>query len=183
MDEQQDQPNQPNQTSQAAYRGSAGQQLQAGSAAQMDRKSLIEAALFMSQSAMSVQDIMGATGISSPGFIEKSLKELIGEYAGNSTALKIEEIGGKYMFSLKEPYASRVSSMAVGPDISRGSLRILAYISKNNGILQSELVKAFGSSVYDHVKELTEKEFIEARKQGRSKKITTTTKFREYFNA
>lgn len=132
---------------------------------------------------MSIQDIMNATGISSPGFIEKSLKELMEQYASNGTALKIEEIGGKYMFSLKEPYASRVAGMAVGPDISRGSLRILAYISKNNGILQSELVKAFGSSVYDHVKELTEKEFLEAKKQGRSKKITTTAKFKEYFNA
>lgn len=143
---------------------------------------LIEAALFMSQNAMGVGEIMKATGISSPGFVEKSLKELMERYAGNGTALKIEEIGGKYMFSLKEPYASRVASMAVGPDISRGSLRILAYISKNDGILQSELVRAFGSSTYDHVKELAEKEFIEAKRQGRSRKITTTTKFREYFN-
>jgi chromosome segregation and condensation protein ScpB len=39
-----------------------------------------------------------------------------------------------------------------------------------------------GSSVYDHVKELVEKEFITAEKQGRSKSLKTTKKFREYFS-
>ena len=86
------------------------------------------------------------------------------------------------MFSLKEPYASKVAGLASGPDISRGALRILAYISKNDGVLQSSVVKNFGSSVYDYIKELTEKEFIETQKIGRSKKITTTDKFKEYFN-
>jgi len=43
-------------------------------------------------------------------------------------------------------------------------------------------VKLFGASVYDHMKELAEKGFVESKKQGRSKKITVTNKFREYFN-
>ncbi len=152
------------------------------SISQVDKKELIEAALFMSPNAMSIQDIMNATGISSPGFIEKSLKELMEKYANDETALRIEEINSKYMFSLKEPYASMVSKLAAGPDISKSSLRILAYVSKNNGIMQSEIVKIFGSSAYEHIKELVEKDFIEAKKQGRSKKIVLTQKFKEYFN-
>jgi hypothetical protein len=43
-----------------------------------------------------------------------------------------------------------VKDLAVGPDISRGGLRLLAYISKNDGIMQSQLVKAFGQSTYLH---------------------------------
>jgi chromosome segregation and condensation protein ScpB len=48
--------------------------------------------------------------------------------------------------------------------------------------MQSSIVKIFGAGAYDYVKELADKEFIETKKEGRSKKITTTAKFREYFN-
>jgi segregation and condensation protein B len=149
---------------------------------QLDHKRLIEAALFMSQNAMGIGDLENATGIMSPGHIETLIKGLIEEYKTKETALQVLEIGGKYMFTLKEPYASKVSSLAVGPDLSRGALRLLAYVSKNDDALQSELVKIFGETTYDHVKELAEKEFVETKKSGRSKKISTTLKFREYFN-
>src|SRR5271154_6017809 len=106
---------------------------------EIDYKRLIEAALFMSPNAMSVNEIATATGVASPGTIEKLLSELIAEYDKSSTALRIMPISGKYMFSLKDPYASKVSSLANGPDISRGALRVLAYIAKNNDVMQSQL--------------------------------------------
>jgi segregation and condensation protein B len=149
---------------------------------EIDYKRLIEAALFMSPNAMSINDISKAIGIASPGTIEKLLAELISEYENSTTALRIMPISGKYMFGLKDPYASKVSSMASEPDISRCALRVLAYIAKNEDVLQSQLVKYFGTSTYDHIKELTEKEFIESKKYKRSKKISTTSKFSEYFS-
>ena len=149
---------------------------------EIDYKRLIEAALFMSPNAMSVNDICTATGIASPGAVERMLNELISEYDSASTALKILQISGKYMFSLKDPYISKVSSLATGPDISRGSLRVLAYIAKNEGVLQSQLVKYFGTSTYDHIRELTEKECIESKRYKRSRAISTTPKFKEYFS-
>ncbi len=145
-------------------------------------KKIIEAALFMSPNAMSINDITKATGIMSPGIIEKLLAELTSEYESRDTSLKIMGISGKYMFSLKDEYISKVSSLASGPDISRGALRILAYISKNEGAIQSDLVKYFGSSTYDYMKELEEKEFVEAKKYKRSKKLSVTPKFNEYFS-
>ena len=147
-----------------------------------DYKKLIEAALFMSPSAMSINEISAATGIASPGAIETLLRELIAEYEVRDTSLKVMSISGKYMFSLKDPYVSRVSSLAKGPDISRGALRILAYISKNEGVMQSDLVKYFGSSTYEYMSELTEKEFVVTSKYKRTKKIETTPKFSEYFS-
>ena len=147
-----------------------------------DYKKLIEAALFMSPSAMSINEISAATGIASPGVIERLLGELMAEYESRDTSLKVMAISGKYMFGLKDPYVSKVSSLAKGPDISRGALRILAYLSKNEGALQSDLVKYFGSSTYEYMSELTEKEFVESRKYKRTKKIETTPKFKEYFS-
>ena len=149
---------------------------------EIDQKRIVEAALFMSQNAMSIEDLVKATGIASPGFVRNALEELIKEYAEKGTSLEIVKIADKYVFSLKEPYAAKVSGLAVGPDLSRGALRILAYISKNDGMVQSELVKLFGSTTYEYMSELSGKEFVETKKSGRTKKIFVTNKFREYFN-
>jgi len=149
---------------------------------QIDNKKLIEAALFMSQNAMGVNELVTATGIMSPGKIQELLKGLVAEYNTRDTSLQLIEIGGKYMFALKEPYASKVSNLAIGPDLTRGALRLLAYVNKNPNVLQSAVVKIFGGSTYEYMKELDEKEFIETKKSGRSKRINTTTKFKEYFN-
>lgn len=147
-----------------------------------DYKKLIEAALFMSSRALSAEELAKIVGLGAIGQAEDYVKELMAEYKQGDTALDIIEIGGKYLMTVKEQYAGKVSSLASGPDLSRGALRILAYISKNNGILQSELVKAFGESTYDYIKELEEKEFIARKKDGRSKRVFVTSKFNEYFS-
>ena len=143
---------------------------------------LVEAALFMSPRAMSVSEIAGVVGMASLGPLQEILNKLVDKYKEGDTALEILKISDKYVFSLKEPYASKVGKLATGPDLSRGSLRILAYINKNNGILQSRIVKLFGASTYEYMKELEEKDFVKTMKQGRSRKVETTVKFKEYFN-
>ncbi len=150
---------------------------------EIDYKKLVEAAIFMSPNAIGLAEIAGITGIASTGKIRDLISELTEKYKSADTALAIFEIDGKYLFGLKEPYSSRVSGLASGPDISRGALRLLAYVSKNEGILQSDLTKYFGYATYDHVAELLEKGFIETKKYKRSKKVSTTAKFKEYFNA
>jgi len=150
--------------------------------AQLDYKKLIEAALFMSPNALSVGELAEIIGIASMGHVEGLARKLVEEYKGRDTALEVIEIDKRFMFSLKEPYASKVSKLASGPEIGKGSMRLLAYISKNNNVMQSELVRLFGTSTYDHMKELVEKGFVESKRQGRSKKITVTNKFKEYFN-
>lgn len=149
---------------------------------ELDYKKLIEAALFMSPSALGAQELSSITGIKSMGHIERIVGELAEEYKKRDTSLEIIEIDKRYMLSLKEPYASRVSGLSSGPEITKGSLKLLAYISKNNNAMQSELVKIFGTSTYEHMKELVEHRFVERRKQGRSMRITITNKFKEYFS-
>jgi chromosome segregation and condensation protein ScpB len=104
------------------------------------------------------------------------------EYTKSGGALAVEKVADTYMLSVREPYASKVSGLAGSPDVTRGSLSVLAYISRNEPILQSAVVRVFGSSTYDHVKELSEKDFIRSTKIGRSKRLETTKKFREYFS-
>ena len=145
-------------------------------------RNLIEAVLFVSGKAMSAEEIASVIGVSSVGSVRSMITALAEEYSKSGGALAVEKVADTYMLSVREPYASKVSGLAGSPDITRGSLRVLAYISRNEPILQSAVVRVFGSGVYDHVKELSEKDFIRSTKVGRSKRLETTKKFREYFN-
>ena len=88
-----------------------------------DYKNMIEAALFMSSRALSSEELAKIIGLGAIGQVEDYVKELINKYKSSDTALEIINIGGKYMLTVKEQYASKVSSLASGPDISRGALR------------------------------------------------------------
>ncbi len=144
-------------------------------------KKMVEAVLFLSGKAISTADISKITGIVSVGQISKFLREIENEYRERDTPIIINEIAGKFIMELREPYASRLSGLANQPEISKGALRILAYISKNEPIMQNRIVNTFGDSAYQYIKELVEKEFITTEREGRTRRISTTKKFSEYF--
>lgn len=152
-------------------------------AKEMENRHMVEAALFVAGHALGLDEISKATGIMSPGYLKKVLAEIASDYDNNgNTVIRLFEIGGKYLLGLKEPYASKVNGLAGSPDLTKSALPILAYTSKNEPIMQNAIVKAFGSSSYEHIKELIEKDFITASKVGRTKRLQTTQKFKEYFN-
>ncbi|MCW6159625.1 MAG: SMC-Scp complex subunit ScpB [Candidatus Micrarchaeales archaeon] len=149
---------------------------------EQDYKKLIEAALFVTSKAMSASELADVAGIASVGAVNGMIEELMKDYDSKNSAIGIFRIGEKYIMSVREPYAGKVSNLAGAPDMSKGALRILAFVSKNEPVMQSAVVKAFGSTTYDYMKELLEKEFVRTQKVGRSKRIETTEKFKEYFN-
>ena len=65
--------------------------------------------------------------------------------------------------------------------LSFATLQTLVYIALKQPIIQSELVVQRGTHSYDHVRELVEKKFIDATPEGRSKMLTTTQLFADYF--
>jgi segregation and condensation protein B len=146
-----------------------------------DYKRIAEAALFASGRAMSSQELATVMGVESMGYVKSVMDSLIKEYAEKGGALEVKMTGDLYILEVRSQYVQKISVLAGAPDITRPSLRILAYISKNEPVMQSSIVKAFGSSAYEHLGELTEKAFIKSEKVGRTKKIETTPKFREYF--
>lgn len=144
-------------------------------------KKLIEAALFVSAKALSADDIAKAVGIASIGYVSKLTEELAKDYEGRDTALKISAVGNKFIMEVKGEYASKVNELAGKPDLRQGALRILAYISKNEPVMQNSIVKVFGSQTYEYMKELVENDFVKTKRVGRTKKIETSEKFKEYF--
>lgn len=147
-----------------------------------EKENILEAALFVSGRAMSADELAGIVGIASIGYVKKILDQMVENSKSSRNSLCILKIGDKYVMSVKGPYGKIVSALAGQPDISKGALKILAYISKNEPISQSMIVKAFGSTTYIYVKELTDNDFIKAQREGRSKRLETTQKFKEYFN-
>lgn len=146
-----------------------------------EEKKLIEAALFISGRSMSLEELRTLTGIGALGYLRKVIEELRGDYDGRGSALEIIDIEGKYMMRVKSEHLTRVKDFAQDTEISRGALRTLAHISKNDGILKSSLVKRLGSRVYGDVKELVGAAFVKQQKSGRSSKLWLTEKFKKYF--
>ena len=108
-------------------------------------------------------------------------EELVQEYKDKGSAIEIVNMDGKYSMRIKNDYVNRVKQFAQETEISKPALRTLAYISKHDGMLKSELARKIGAQIYDDVRELVEKGFIKTHKAGRTAKITLTEKFRTYF--
>ena len=144
-------------------------------------KRIAEAALFASGRALKEEELARIMGVGSIGYVNRIMELLISDIKSRDGALEIRRIGNTYVLEVKSAYAQKVSELSGAPDITRPSLKILAYISKNEPMMQSALIKSFGSSAYEHIKELTEKGFIHTTKSGRTRSIQTTNRFKEYF--
>jgi segregation and condensation protein B len=146
-----------------------------------EEKKLIEAALFISSRAMSLEEFRTLTGIGALGYIQNVLGELKQDYDQRGSALEIIEAEGKYSMRVRNDVLPRVKQFAQDTEISKSALRTLAYISKHDGILKSQLVKKIGTQAYTDVKELLDNDFLKAQKAGRTSKLLLTEKFRKYF--
>ncbi len=147
-------------------------------------KRIIEAALFLSGRELTIEELKRVTGIAAHGYLEKMVGELKQEYERNGSALEIIEDSKRYAMRVKEEYGERVKSFAQDAEISKGGLRVLGFIYKNNrSILKSSIAKRLGAWIYPYVQELIDRGFVDAKKAGRTNKLTLTKKFDTYFTS
>jgi segregation and condensation protein B len=144
-------------------------------------KRIIEAALFMSSKALTMQELAKIAGIGSVGFVKGQVDELKKEYEDRGSAIRIFEEPSGFIMRLVPEYEQIVGNLAKEADLSRAALKVLAVISKNEGMEQSKLVKMVGSATYEGVHELEGKGFLSTHKKGRTKILKTSKKFKEYF--
>jgi len=148
---------------------------------EQETKRIIEAALFMSSKPLSSEELAKVANIAAAGYVQQLADGLRQEYGQRGGALEIVESGGKYMMQVRAQYAQKVGVLAKEAELGRGAMRILALISKNDGIEQSKLVKMLGTTVYEYMHELVERGFVSRSKKGRTMVVRTTPKFKEYF--
>ena len=67
------------------------------------------------------------------------------------------------------------------PDIPQRLLPAAALIAYHQPMAQSQLVDMLGQKAYDHVRDLSEMGLVDRRREGLTRRLTTTRRFAEYF--
>ncbi len=147
----------------------------------MREKQLIEAALFASTDSVPVEKLKEIAGIESERRAKALIEDLKKEYDARESSIEIREVAGSYMMQVRDEFAGAISDL-VKPILSKDSLKTLSLIALRQPVTQAEIVKSRGYTAYSHVKELLNKEFILAEPFGRTKLLSTTKKFSEYFS-
>ncbi|AET63890.1 Chromosome segregation and condensation protein ScpB [Methanothrix harundinacea 6Ac] len=140
---------------------------------------VVEAALFAAGRPLTAAEIAELTDL--PIRVAMRFADsLVREYSERAGGIEVRESEGRYVMQVRSTVADRVSK--VGPqELDPPLLRTLAVIARHQPIPQSELVRVRGNKSYGHVRELLERGLIRAEKEGRTKIITTTKGFAEYF--
>ena len=143
----------------------------------MKNERIIEAILFAASRPLSIEEIGEAIKVD-----KKKIKEVIENLKRfyKDSAIEITEANGKYAMEVKAEYAAYAQKFAP-MELRKPLIKTLSLIAYHQPIKQSELKKMVGSNVYEHVKELRKKGFIYTKKEGRTKLITTTQYFYDYF--
>jgi segregation and condensation protein B len=112
--------------------------------------------------------------------MEQMLVILREKYNRSDSGVALSEIGG-YRLIVKPEFMEAVSDLTPHADLSRGLLRVLAIIAYHEPIKQSDIVKVIGNRTYEYVKELEERGLVRVEKKSRTKILSTTPHFEEYF--
>jgi len=141
-------------------------------------KEILEAALFATGEPL---DIAQLSNLVRGKNAKELLQQLIEEYRQRGSALEIKEIEGRFVMQVMPEYAEKVRSLAP-KELRAPVLRTLSMIAYHQPLTVADLVDRRGAAAYDHVRELEEWGFISAVPQGRTKLLSTTHRFAEYFN-
>ena len=143
-------------------------------------KAIIESALFLSSDPVPKSELMDLTGLPEES-LDSVLTELDKDLRDPDRGLKLTENNSKYSFRIKRELLGRVKHLAPHQDMSRGVLRTLSVIAYNSPVLQKEVVDIRGNGAYDHIDQLIERNFIKSEKEGRTKLLSVTQYFLDYF--
>lgn len=145
----------------------------------MNDKEILEAALFAVGQPLSVKELAELLG-KPVEHVADILDSLLEEYKTRDTSLELIEIDGKYMMQVKPRYAELVRDIAPR-EFEAPVLRTLSVIAYWQPITQAMVIDIRGNKAYSHIAEMVERGLVKATKHGRTKMLTTTRAFAEYF--
>ena len=141
---------------------------------------LLEAILFGAGKSMSVDEL--ASLLSLRNFqIAEGLQELKSMMAmRKSSALQLTEVTGRWIIEVK-PEISPSLPESFKPEIPQRLLPAAALIAYHQPMPQAQLRDMLGPKAYDHVRDLASLGLIDKRRDGLTRRLTTTRRFAEYF--
>ncbi len=140
---------------------------------------IIEAALFAAGSALSLEKLTKISGKPKKAVL-LALKELMKAYSSRISALEIINLGDRYVMQVKPEYAELMQEVAP-KELSSPKLRTLSIIAYHQPLLQSDLINIRGSGAYVHIKDVIKRGFVESIPCGKSRQLSTTSLFADYF--
>ena len=141
---------------------------------------VLEAILFGSGRSMSLEELSQMLG-EPKGVIHvglSNLRKIIDQREG--CALQLTDVSGRWIFEVR-PELSSFLPETFRADIPQRLLPAAALIAYHQPMAQSQLVDMLGQRAYDHVRDLSEMGLVDRRRDGLTRRLTTTRRFAEYF--
>ncbi|MEL0100375.1 MAG: SMC-Scp complex subunit ScpB, partial [Euryarchaeota archaeon] len=95
-------------------------------------------------------------------------------------SLQVVEIGGKWAIEVKPSIADHLPKETKS-DLPPKLLKAASLIAYLQPMPQSRLVELLGPKAYDHIRELAQSGLINRRRDGNTRRLTTTRRFSELF--
>jgi len=141
---------------------------------------LLEATLFGAGRSMSVTELCDSLGYDEDEMLDclYSLRSTLKRRRGG--ALQIAEVGERWAIEVKPEIAEHLPKEAK-TELPKKLLKAASLIAYHQPMSQSRLVELLGQKAYDYVRELAQYGMIDRRKDGNTRRLTTTRRFSEAF--
>ena len=141
---------------------------------------LLEATLFGAGRSMSVTELCASLGYDEDEMLDclYSLRSTLKRRRGG--ALQIAEVGDRWAIEVKPDIAEHLPKEAK-TELPKKLLKAASLIAYHQPMSQSRLVELLGQKAYDYVRELAQYGMIDRRKDGNTRRLTTTRRFSEAF--
>ncbi|MFB6089204.1 MAG: SMC-Scp complex subunit ScpB [Candidatus Aenigmatarchaeota archaeon] len=145
-----------------------------------NKKSLIEAALFISHEPVKIEELRRISDMDKKEILEivEEIEEIFSE---GEFGFELFESPEGYELRVKPQYLERVSHLTPYSDLKRGQLKVLALVAFKQPIKQSDIVDIIGNRAYNYIKKLEGRDLIRSEKFKRTKVLKTTKSFMDYF--
>ncbi len=141
---------------------------------------ILEAILFGAGRSMKVTELSELLD-APPEDIDEALQKLRKTIKRRENcALQLTEVSGRWIFEVR-PGLSDFLPEDFRADIPQRLLPAAALIAYHQPMSQAQLVDMLGQRAYDHVRDLSKLGLIDRRRNGLTRRLTTTRRFAEYF--
>ena len=143
-------------------------------------ETLLEATMFSAGKSMTVDDLSQSLGYDA-GEISEALVNIQGTMKRRKGgALQVIEIGGRWAIEVKPAIADSLPS-ETRTEMPQKLLKAAALIAYHQPMPQSRLVELLGQRAYDHIRALAQAGLVNRRRDGNTRRLTTTRRFSEVF--
>jgi segregation and condensation protein B len=141
----------------------------------------IEALLFTAAKYVAIEDL-AAYSKSSVEEIKTAIDDLKKRYAEINNSLTILDQETSVKLNVKDDYIHLAHKVVSTIEFEKPLMETLAVIAWKYPALQSDIIRIRHNKAYDHLSRLEEYGFIKRSRYGRTRKISLTQKFFEYFD-